>query len=162
MTKIKAGFFIMGATILVLTGFIVFHEIHRPAPPFGFDGGGRMPKFGNFNHMIENMRRDMDLSEEQVNKIKSIHAPYSADLEKRRKDIGCEMKKLSDLMADDNFREKEISDTIKKIDEMKLKERLIMLKLRNETMKILSPRQREKMKHRMDRDFSRMKERFEP
>lgn len=154
MTKVKIIFSIMTLTIIFLLGFIIYCE-----------SGMREARFGRFSRppkmerIIKLMKRDLDITDEQVIKITAIHEKYRNEIEKRRLETEKEMCEVKDLMKEKEFDEKKTRAILKKIEAKKVEENLLIFKMRFEEDKILTEKQLAKRKEIANKKMCR---RFPP
>ena len=143
MKKIKIAFVLMGSAILVLSAFIIFSLVT------GFNPEMRRPP--DFEKIISRMKSDLDLTDEQVIKIRALHEPFNAKLGENRKKIEEKRDKLFTLTSASEFNENEITKVLEEIDSIERDNKISFMRLRFEGEKILTDEQKKIFREKMCR-----------
>lgn len=143
MKKIKIAFVLMGSAILVLSAFIIFSLVT------GFNPYTKRPP--NFEKMINRMKSDLDLTDEQIVKMRSLHEPFHLKLEENKKKIDDKRDKLFALTSASEFDEKGISKILEEIDSIERENKINFIRLRFEGEKILNEEQKQIFRKKMCR-----------
>lgn len=97
-------------------------------------------------HRLQRMSRHLDLSEEQVSKVKGIFKKYREQLSSLKEDKRNIRKELHEKMHADKQDMSEIEKLARKQGELKTQKILVKAKMKSEIGAILTDTQREKMK----------------
>ena len=98
---------------------------------------------------LEHMKKNLNLSDEQTEKIRNIMAKYDPKREALRSKIGPLYKELVGLMSQDNPNRNAVKTKMEQISDIKIELRLIMLDGRTEMFQVLNEEQKAKWKEQM-------------
>ena len=144
----------LGIALLVVGTVYVFAAGPRArGKPFGGKGLGEWwasPK----------VKEKLELSDEQVEKLKSTHRECQTKRIQLEADKKILELKLRDLFQQEELPEKEITKTIKELGEVQQKLFVLPYQTRLETSKILQPEQRQKVKNFMGKRQEQRREKI--
>ncbi len=119
---------------------------------------GPMPDDKRF---LEMLGARLDLSSEQMEKLKRIHARYEPALDGYRKRVYPLMDELEKALTADSLDEKKIRKTLEEIDAVKREERLIHIRMRFEAQKtVFTPQQVVKLNDMLEGKFKKHRKRL--
>ena len=129
MNKTKIAFVLMGASIFILSGMIIYSY---------FSETKEIQRSPNFEMFLSRMKEDLELTEEQIEKIRSVHAPLEEKLgENNRRIIRMRMD-LEKFIFADSFDENEIRRVMEDIDSLRRENHMFFIRMRFEDEKILT------------------------
>ncbi len=157
---------IMGIIILLLAEGIFltsYRQCNSPCfPPF-WGGPGRMhpEPMPDDKRFLEMLGARLDLSGEQMEKLKQIHARYEPSLDGYRKRVFPLITELERALTADSLDEKKIRKTLEEIDAVKREERLIHIRMRFEAQKtVFTPQQVVKLNDMLEGKFKKHRKRL--
>lgn len=115
------------------------------------EGPGGPPRPEHAEKMLKRMKKDLDLTDEQVTKIKAIQQKYHAKQEALRKQIEPLQKQLMETMMNEFPNRATFESLLRKVSDLRIQSRLIQFDQRQEIMAVLTAEQRAEWKERMEK-----------
>ncbi len=115
------------------------------------EGPGGPPRPERAEKMLKRMKKDLDLTEEQVTKIKAIQQKYHVKQEAIREKMEPLHKELMKTMMSDSPNRATFESLLRKLSDLRIQGRLIEFDQRQEIMAVLTAEQRAEWIERMEK-----------
>lgn len=137
----------MKKTILTALLFaLTIPAVH--AHPHGYMDGPRPDKT---ERMLWKLKTDLGLTDEQTTKIRAIYEKYRAKHQTIRDKIDPLNDQLMQMMMSDSPDRSQFESLLRKISDLRIEARLVEFDQRQEKMEVLTPEQRTKWIHTMQK-----------
>jgi len=103
----------------------------------------------------EKMRRELDLSDEQIDKIKVINDKYYEEHKKIRDKIQPKMRTLRDFLVEDKVDLEKVRAILKEISEYQIENRMLLIRQHIEIETVLTKEQKDKVRRDRREMFER-------
>jgi Spy/CpxP family protein refolding chaperone len=103
----------------------------------------------------ERMRKELDLSDEQIDKIEAINDKYFEEHKKIRDKIRPKMRTLRDLLVEDKVDLEKVRAVLKEISEYQIENRMLLIRQHIEIETVLTKEQRDKVRRDRHEMFER-------